>query len=209
MFYLTYYESFILGPVLADPGIDCNKTCQSIGYTCLQAIQTFNSSEIFKKFGKTCSSDTSFSVKFEDYHPSFSLGRCEGYIMSSPKILCDVPDFNKYNKHQDIQRLCSCVGAGNVVECTIPKIKMLCNLHCLKARLKLLCNKYQWHGSLNLVLQQLKLCNIFIFEIAYYIPEFEIMQGYLCSKDLVKDPWTLWKSVYLILKNQTSIIYLS
>ena len=45
----------------------------------------------------------------------------------------------------------------------IPKIKMLCNLHCLKARLRLLCNKYQQHSSLNLVSQQRKLCNIFIF----------------------------------------------
>ena len=41
------------------------------------------------------------------------------------------------------------------LEDAIPKIKMLCNLHCLKARLSLLCNKYQWHSSLNLVSQQL------------------------------------------------------
>ena len=53
-------------------------------------------------------------------------------------------------------------------EYAIPKIKMLCNLHCLKARLRLLCNKYQWHSSLNLVSQQLKLCNIFIFGMAYW-----------------------------------------
>ena len=45
---------------------------------------------------------------------------------------------------------------------------MLCNLHCLKSRLRLLCNKYQQHSSLNLVSQQLKLCNIFIFGMAYY-----------------------------------------
>ena len=50
----------------------------------------------------------------------------------------------------------------------IPKIKMLCNLHCLKARLRLLCNKYQRHSSLNLVSQQLKLCDIFIFGMAYW-----------------------------------------
>ena len=31
----------------------------------------------------------------------------------------------------------------------IPKINMLCNLHCLEARLRLLCNKYQQHSSLN------------------------------------------------------------
>ena len=45
--------------------------------------------------------------------------------------------------------------------------KMLCNLHCLKARLRLLCNKYQRHSSLSLVLGQLKLCNIFIFGMTY------------------------------------------
>ena len=44
---------------------------------------------------------------------------------------------------------------------------MLCNLCCLKTRLRLLCNKYQRHSSLKLVSQQLKLCNIFIFGIAY------------------------------------------
>ena len=44
---------------------------------------------------------------------------------------------------------------------------MLCNLCCLKTRLRLLCNKYQRHSSLNLVSQQLKLCNIFIFGMAY------------------------------------------
>ena len=49
----------------------------------------------------------------------------------------------------------------------IPKIKMLCNLHCLKARLRLLCNRYQRHSSLNLVSQQLKLHNIFIFGMAH------------------------------------------
>ena len=31
----------------------------------------------------------------------------------------------------------------------------------------MLCNKYQRHSSLNLVSQQLKLCNIFIFGMAY------------------------------------------
>ena len=49
----------------------------------------------------------------------------------------------------------------------IPKIKILCNLHCLKARLRLLFNKFQRHSSLNLVSQQPKLCNIFIFGMAY------------------------------------------
>ena len=98
--------------MIAEPGVDCNKTCQSIGYICLEAIQTHNSPDIFREFGKSCNNDTSLSVKSEQYHPSFSHGRCEGYIMSSPKILCDVPDFNKDNEHKDIQRLCSCVAAG-------------------------------------------------------------------------------------------------
>ena len=49
----------------------------------------------------------------------------------------------------------------------IPKINILCNLCCLKTRLRLLCNKYQRHSSLNLVSQQPKLCNIFIFGMAY------------------------------------------
>ena len=48
-------------------------------------------------------------------------------------------------------------------EYAIPKIKMLCNLRCLKARLRLLYNNYQRHSSLNLVLTQLKLSNIVIF----------------------------------------------
>ena len=41
------------------------------------------------------------------------------------------------------------------------------NLHCLKARLRLKCNKNQCHGNLNLVSQQLKLCKVSIFEMAY------------------------------------------
>ena len=52
-------------------------------------------------------------------------------------------------------------------QCAIPKISMLYNLCCLKTRLRLLCNKYQRYSSLNLVSQQLKLCNIFIFGMAY------------------------------------------
>ena len=52
----------------------------------------------------------------------------------------------------------------------IPKKNMLCNLCCLKTRLRLLCNKYQRHSSLNLVSQQLKLCNISIFGMAYSLP---------------------------------------
>ena len=52
-----------------------------------------------------------------------------------------------------------------LLSCTIHKL--LCNLHSLKARLRLLCNKYQRHSSLNLVSRQLKLCNIFIFGMAY------------------------------------------
>ena len=54
-----------------------------------------------------------------------------------------------------------------IKEYAIPKINMLCNLCCLKTRLRLLCNKYQQHSSLNLVSQRLKLCNIFIFGMAY------------------------------------------
>ena len=50
-----------------------------------------------------------------------------------------------------------------LVQYAIPKINTLCNLCCLKTRLRLLCNKYKRHSSLNLVSQQLKLCNIFIF----------------------------------------------
>ena len=49
----------------------------------------------------------------------------------------------------------------------IPKINMLCNLCCLETRIRLLCNKYQRHSSLNLVSQQLKLCNTSIFGMAY------------------------------------------
>ena len=49
----------------------------------------------------------------------------------------------------------------------ILKIKMVCNLYCLKARLKLLCNELSTASSLNLVSRQLKLCNIFIFGIAH------------------------------------------
>ena len=45
---------------------------------------------------------------------------------------------------------------------------MLFNLYCLKTRLRLQCNtSYQRHSSLNLVSQQLKLCNIFVFGMAY------------------------------------------
>ena len=51
---------------------------------------------------------------------------------------------------------------------------MLCKLHCLKARLRLLCNENERHSSLNFVSQQLKLCNIFIFGIANYSPEFPV-----------------------------------
>ena len=50
----------------------------------------------------------------------------------------------------------------------IPKIKILCDLHCLKAKLRLPCNKYQQLSSLNLISQQLKFCNILIFGMAYW-----------------------------------------
>ena len=49
----------------------------------------------------------------------------------------------------------------------IPKIKMLCNLSCLKRSSGCCAISYQRHSSLNLVLRQLKLCNIFIFGMAY------------------------------------------
>ena len=52
-------------------------------------------------------------------------------------------------------------------EYAISKINMLCNLCCLKTRLRLLCDKHQRHSSLNLVSQELELCNIFIFGMAY------------------------------------------
>ena len=43
----------------------------------------------------------------------------------------------------------------------IPKIKMLCNLYCLKARFRLLCNELSTASSLNLVSRQLILCFYF------------------------------------------------
>ena len=52
---------------------------------------------------------------------------------------------------------------------SIPKIKMLFNSYCLKTRLRLLIN-HQRHSSLNPFSIQLKLCNIFIFGMAYCIP---------------------------------------
>ena len=64
--------------------------------------------------------------------------------------------------------LCSPCSCNRTCLYAIPKIKMLCNLRCLKTRLRLLCNKYQLHSSLNLVSRQLKLCNIFIFGMAYW-----------------------------------------
>ena len=48
-------------------------------------------------------------------------------------------------------------------------MKMLCNLYCLKARLKRLCNELSTTSSPNLVSRQLKLCDIFIFGMAYYV----------------------------------------
>ena len=72
---------------------------------------------------------------------------------------------------------------------------MLCNLHCLKARLRLLGNKYQRHSSPNLVSQQLKSCDIFIFGMAYF--------QFLISDTL---RWRIinWKAFsYLWLKYQT------
>ena len=76
---------------------------------------------------------------------------------------------NLYSIHQrakpsSVFTTCSILG-----QYAIPKINMLCNLCCLKTRLRLLCNKYQQHSSLNLVSQRLKLCNIFIFGMAYCI----------------------------------------
>ena len=59
---------------------------------------------------------------------------------------------------------------------------MLCNLCCLKTRLRLLCNKYQWHSSLNLASQQLKLCNIFIFGMAYFRASRTFLKSYGISQ---------------------------
>ena len=70
----------------------------------------------------------------------------------------------------------------------IPKIKMLCSLHCLKARLRLLGNKYQRHSSLNLVSQQLKLCNIFIFGMVYYSVTNSVQLLLFWSSFLLKNP---------------------
>ena len=59
----------------------------------------------------------------------------------------------------------------STVECglqyAISKIRMLCDLYCLKARLKLRYNELSKANSMNLVSRQVKLCNIFIFVIAY------------------------------------------
>ena len=49
-------------------------------------------------------------------------------------------------------------------EYAIPKIKMLCNLYCLKVRLRLLCNELSTASSLNLVLRQLSYVNILFSE---------------------------------------------
>ena len=48
-------------------------------------------------------------------------------------------------------------------EYAIPKIKMLCNLHCLKARLRLPYNKYQRRSRLNLISQQLGVSVEYLF----------------------------------------------
>ena len=78
------------------------------------------------------------------------------------------------------QRIPGRIFTSGAEQCwyVILKLNMLCNLCCLKTRLRLLCNKYQGHSSLNLVLQQLKLCNILIFGMVY--PE-----QYNCSKSSV------------------------
>ena len=48
-------------------------------------------------------------------------------------------------------------------EYAIPKIKVLCNLHCLKARLRLPYNKYQRRSRLNLISQQLGVSVEYLF----------------------------------------------
>ena len=63
----------------------------------------------------------------------------------------------------------------------IPKIKMLCNLPCVKARLRLLCNKLSVDSSLCHVSGQLKLCNIFILGMAYLTPKY--LDDVICVLD--------------------------
>ena len=65
---------------------------------------------------------------------------------------------------------------------------MLCSLHCLKAKLRLLGNKYQRHSSLNLVSQQLKLCNIFIFIMVYYSVTNSVQLLLFWSSFLLRNP---------------------
>ena len=80
------------------------------------------------------------------------------------------------------------------VHYAILKINMLCNLCCLETRLRLLSNKYQQHGSLNLVSQQLKLCNIFIFGMVYWVPS-----GTNKAKRMKRFLWTENSMLYIIL----------
>ena len=77
-----------------------------------------------------------------------------------PSATCNLNGFLSPTLRDKLQEKLHSVTPAYSVQYAIPKIKMLCNLHCLKARLRLLCNKYQRHSSLNLVSQQLKLCNI-------------------------------------------------
>ena len=48
------------------------------------------------------------------------------------------------------------------------EFKFTCRGYC-RFTLRLLCNNYQWYSSRNLVSRQLKLCNIFIFGMAYCV----------------------------------------
>ena len=111
------------------------------------------------------------------------------YAIPKIKIICNLHCLkvrlrlpcNKYQRHSSLNlvsqqlKLCNIYQVKNFsmlhfhqfslgslfgTRYAIPKIKSICNLHCLKVRLRTLCNKYQRHSSLNLVSQQLKLCNI-------------------------------------------------
>ena len=102
--------------------------------------------------------------KFVYYSPLGSMIQKDYDSESSGFELHSFRDFQQYLTEKNPTH-----GGGTaaIFQYAIPKINMLCNLWCLKTRLRLLSNKYQKHSSLNLVSQQLKLCNIFIFGMAY------------------------------------------
>ena len=68
----------------------------------------------------------------------------------------------------DISRLMQDLAiVASFSEYAIPKIKMLCNLRCVKVRLRLQCIKNKRQNSSNLVSRTAKLCNLFVSGMAY------------------------------------------